>query len=155
MLSPNIVTFKDLRRIIAEKQKLDDKLARLGLRPEESGNGHGREWEWKGRPTISNEEWKRLAGYTDFSDIITPEEEEYLEVNHNLPKETWDRATSEIRREISPEALQYFPQDIITVVFNPSYSCPKAPDLFKVWVSDYRELLTSKGFRKAEYDGSF
>ena len=44
------MTFKDLRRIIAEKQNLDDKLARL--RPEESGNGHSREWEWKGRPII-------------------------------------------------------------------------------------------------------
>jgi hypothetical protein len=125
----------------------------LSLWPEESGNGHSK--EWKGRPIISVEEWKRLAGYTELSDIVTPKEEEYLEVNHNLPKETWDRATSDLRREINPEALQYFPQDIITVVFNPSYSCPKALDLFYSWRNDYREFLAARGFRRADYDGSF
>jgi hypothetical protein len=41
----NIVTFKDLRRIITENRKLDDdKIARMRLRlwPTESGNGHNR-----------------------------------------------------------------------------------------------------------------
>jgi hypothetical protein len=57
-------------------------------------------------------------------------------------------------KEINPKALKYFPSDVITVVFNPSYPCPKAPDIYKLWVSDYRELLTAKGFRRQDYDGS-
>ena len=153
------MTFKDLRRIIAENQRLDDdKIARMRLRlwPAESGNGHnnnnnnrnnGWGWGWKGRPIISSEEWKRLAGYTEFNDNLTAEEKDYLKINLDLPGETWDRAESEIRREINPRALQYFPIDIVTVVFNSYYSCPKTPDFYKLWVSDYRELLTARGFR--------
>jgi hypothetical protein len=81
------VTFKDLRKIIAENQKLDDdKIARMRLRlwPAESGNGNGHNnnnnnnnaWGlgWKGRPIISNEEWKRLAGYREFDDVLTSDE---------------------------------------------------------------------------------
>jgi hypothetical protein len=158
------VTFKDLRKIIAENQRLDDdKIARMRLRlwPAESGNGNGnghnnsRPWEWKGRPIISSEEWKRLAGYTELYDNLTPEEREYLKINMDLPSEVWDKMDRERIWEINPKAMQYFPHDIISIVFNPYYTCPKAPDIYELWVSDYRELLTAKGFRHHEYDGSW
>jgi hypothetical protein len=159
------VTFKDLRKIIAENQKFDDdKIAMMRLRlwPAESGNGNGnghnnsRPWEWKGRPIISSEEWKRLAGYKDFYDVLTSEEREYLKINMDLPdEEIWNKAESRVIREINPKALDYFPADVITVVFNPYYTCPKSPEIYKLWVSDYRELLTAKGYRTHEYDGSW
>jgi hypothetical protein len=146
------MTFKDIRRIISENQKLDDdKIAMMRLRlrsgvwPAEGGNGgnghnnnknNGWGLGWKGRPIISSEEWKKLAGYTELYDNLTSEEKEYLKINLDLPGEVWDRMDRERIWEINPRALQYFPQDIVTVVFNPSYSCPKAPDLYKLWVSD-------------------
>jgi hypothetical protein len=161
------VTFKDLRRIIAENQKLDDdKIAimRLRLWPAGSGNGHNNNnaWGlgWKGRPIISNEEWKRLAGYRELDDVLTRDEKIQIKMSLDVPedvlsKEVWDRVNVQMIKEINPRSLQYFPIDIVTVVFNPHYSCPKAPDIYKLWVSDYREYLTAKGYRSYEYDGSW
>jgi hypothetical protein len=87
------VTFKDLRRIIEENQKLDDdKIARMRLRlwPAGSGNGHNNNnnaWGlgWKGRPIISNEEWKRLAGYRELDDVLTPDEKMQLKMSLAYP----------------------------------------------------------------------
>jgi hypothetical protein len=154
------VTFKDLRKIIEESQKFDDKEARLKLWPAGNGNGDGhnnnRFWEWKGRPIISSEHWKKLAGYQDMYDVLTPEEREYWKKDLNFPSnEKYDEIEKRIIREIDPKALQYFPNDKITVVFNSSYSCPKAPDIYKMWISEYRELLTARGYRHHEYDGSW
>jgi hypothetical protein len=156
------VTFKDLRKIIAENQKLDDdKIAimraimRLKLWPAKSGNGHNKNnnninWEWKGRLIISSVEWERLAGYTEFNDHLTPEEKYLLKISLDvdedvLPKELLDRVESQTRREINPRALEYFPYGYVRVIFYSSYSCPNAPDLYKMWVSDYRELLIARG----------
>jgi hypothetical protein len=58
-------------------------------------------------------------------------------------------------KEINPKALQYFPSDVIAVVFNPSYSFPKAPDIYKLWISEYRKYLAARGFRTHEYHGSW
>jgi hypothetical protein len=153
------VTFKDLRKIIDKNQKLDDdKIAMMRLRlwPAKGGNGNGNgrnnnnNWEWKGRLVISSEKWKELAGYTETNDHLTAEEKYLLKISldapeDDLPKEVWDRVESQTRREINPRALEYFPHDIVDVVFNPRYSCPKAPDIYKLWVSDYRELLIAQG----------
>jgi hypothetical protein len=159
------VTFKELRRIIEENQKLDDdKIAMMRLRlwPAGSGNGHNNNnnaWGlgWKGRPIISSEEWKRLAGYKELDDVLTSDEKMQckmaLDVPEDvLPKEVWDRVNAQMIKEINPKVLQYFPQpilpyDVVTVVFDPSYSCPKASDVYKLWVSDYRELLIARGLR--------
>jgi hypothetical protein len=161
------VTFKDLRRIIDENQKLDDdKTAAMRLRlwPADRGNGNGRNnnnnYVWKGRPLVSDEHWKKLAGYQELFDVLTEDEKMQckmaLDVPEDvLPKEVWDRVHAQMIREINPRALQYFPSDVITVVFNPYYTCPKAPDIYKLWISDYREYLTARGFRTHEYDGSF
>ena len=65
------------------------------------------------------------------------------------------RVSVQMKREINPKAQQYFPSDVITVVFDPYYSCPKAPDIYKLWISDYRELLIAKGYREHEHDGSW
>jgi hypothetical protein len=156
------VTFKDLRKIIEESQKLDDdKIAAMRLRlwPIKNGNGnngHNKNnvWGlgWKGRPIVSSEEWKRLAEYTEFSDVfndenvITPEERWSWKTNLNDSMGIWDKIDSRLRKEINPKALQYFPHDLFSVVFYRSYSCPKAPDLYKEWVSDYRELLIARGY---------
>jgi hypothetical protein len=161
------VTFKDLRKIITENQKLDDdKIAAMRLRlwPAGSGNGHNNNnnaWGlgWKGRPIISNEKWKKLAGYKELDDVLTEDEKMQCKMALDVPedvlsKEVWDRVNVQMIKEIDPRSLQYFPIGIVSVVFNPSYSCPKAPDVYKLWISDYRELLTAKGFRKADYDGS-
>jgi hypothetical protein len=114
---------------------------------------------WKGRPIISNEYWEHLSGVDEILAKIQriesrPEVIESLKINMDFPEEV-SKELDSIKREIDPTALDYFPSDIITVVFNPSYSCPKAPDLYKLWVSDYRELLTAKGYRSHEYDGSW
>ena len=63
-----------------------------------------------------------------------------------LSREVWDRANSQMIKEINPRALHYFPSFIVRAVFDPSYSCSKAPDLYKEWVSDYRELLIARGY---------
>jgi hypothetical protein len=70
-----------------------------------------------------------------------------------LSKEVWDRVNAQMIKEINPKALQYFPQNVVTVVFNQSYSCLKAPDIYKLWVSDYKELLIAKGVNRHLYDG--
>ena len=165
----NIVKFKDLRRIITENQKLDDdKIAAMRLRlwPINNGNGnsgHNKNnvWGlgWKGRPIIPSEQWKKLAGYKELDDVLTEDEKMQCKMALDVPedvlsKEVWDRVNVQMIKEINPRSLQYFPQNVVTVVFNQSYSCPKAPDIYKLWVSDYRELLIAKGFRIQDYDGS-
>lgn len=168
----SIVTFKDLRRIISENQKLDeDKIAAMRLRLWPAGgngnsggqnnNNHNNNnaWAlgwWKGRPIISEEDWKRLAGYTDLDDVLTEDEKLQrmmsLDVVENIfPQETWDRLNAQMIKEINPRSLQYFPNDVIAVVFDPSYSCLKAPDIYKLWISDYREYLTAKGYKEHEW----
>ena len=150
------MTFKDLRRIIEENQKLDDdKIANMRLRlwPAERGNGNSRNnnyCEWKGRSVISNEHWKKLAGYTELHDLLIPDEKMLLKMSlavdeDVLSKEVFDRVNAQMIRQINPKALQYFPQDLVRVVFNSDYSCPKASDLYKEWVSDYREFLIARG----------
>jgi hypothetical protein len=87
------VTFKDLRRIIADNQKLDDdKIARMRMRlwPAGSGNGHNNNaWGlgWKGRPIISNEEWKRLAGYRELDDVLTQDEKVRVKMSLAIPED--------------------------------------------------------------------
>jgi hypothetical protein len=60
------VTFKDLKRIVSEKQKhLDDKVGRLW--PEESGNGHNKNDGinyWKGKKILSLDIWRKLGNIT-------------------------------------------------------------------------------------------
>ena len=121
--------------------------------PYGNGNGNGRFHYWKGKPIIPDEDWERLAGYQDLFDVLTEEEKLLckmtLDVPENaLPKKVWDRANAEMIRTINPKSLNYFPNDIISVVFNPHYSCPEAPELHKEWVADYRELLIRKGYRE-------
>jgi hypothetical protein len=162
---------------------LNGKLDRLGLWPEgDDGNGHNDDDGinyWKGKRIISMEEWKRIAGYTDLYDVLTPEEQEELEErlkckcgdleqereDMSRVSEILDRATPKIRREINPEALQYFPEanpnkGYIVFPFNhlvlgpdskSDYHCSKAPDLYTAWISDYRELFIHNGFREHEY----
>ena len=171
----NIVTFKDLRKIITESQKLDDDkmpvmITRLRLWPAGgNGNGNGggnnnnnnnnnawRSGWWKGRPIISDEYWKKLAGYTDLDDVLTEDEQEQRKwtldfVENIFSQEVWDRINAQMIKEINPRALHYFPNDAVAVVFKPSYSCPKAPDIYKEWISDYEEYLTAKGYKKHEW----
>ena len=117
---------------------------------ERLNNSRGR--EWKGRPIISSEEWKRLAEFTEFIDVfdddnvITPKESWSWKTDLNDSMGIWDKIDSRLRKEINRIPLNYFPHDIIAVVFYPSYSFPKAPDLYKEWVSDYRELLIARGY---------
>lgn len=118
-------------------------------------------WEWKGKPIILREDWKRLAGYTEFTDVfdddnvITPEERWSWKTDLNDSMGIYDKIDSRLRKEINPKALQYFPHDLVSVVFYRSYSCPKAPDLFKEWISDYKELLVAKGVNRHLYDGTW
>jgi hypothetical protein len=162
---------------------LNGKLDRLGLWPEgDDGNGHGNNEDdginyWKGKRIISMEEWKRIAGYTDLRDVLSQEEQEELteclkckcgdlhqEREDSLRiSEILDKAGPEIKREINPEALQYFPEadpnkGYIVFPFTHSdsdsdsdYHCSKAPELYDAWISDYRELFIHNGFREHEY----
>jgi hypothetical protein len=149
------LTFKDLEKIIDEEKRA------LGLWPEgDDGNGHGRSYDdndginyWKGKRIISVEEWKRIAGYTDLNDVLSLEEQEELTErlkckvgdlqqerdDMSRVREILDRAMSLTRREINPEALQYFPEanpnkGYIAFPFNHSdsdsdYHCFKAPEM--------------------------
>lgn len=158
------MTIKDLRRIIDESQKLDDdRIAAMRLRlwPTERGNGHNRNRnknnnndrylsQWRGRPIISDEHWKEIAGYQDLFDVLTEDEKMLCQMTLDVPevalsKVVWDRVNAQMIKEINPRALQYFPSFIVRAVFNPSYSCPKAPDIYKLWKSDYREYLIAIG----------
>jgi hypothetical protein len=47
----------------------------------DDGNGHNKDDGinyWRGKRIISVEEWKRIAGYTDLDDVLTPWEQEEL-----------------------------------------------------------------------------
>jgi hypothetical protein len=172
------LTFKDLKKIIDEEKR---SLDRFGLWHEgDDGNGHGNNEDdginyWKGKPIISVEEWKRIAGYTDLNDVLSPEEQEELTErlkckagdlqqerdDMSRVREILDRAMPQIRREINPEALQYFPEANPNkghIVFpftrlypDSDYHCPKAPELYDAWILDYRELFIHNGFREHEY----
>jgi hypothetical protein len=166
---------------------LNGKLDRLGLWPEgDDGNGHNEDDGinyWKGKRIISMEEWKRIAGYTDLNDVLNPEEREELterlkckcgdleqeRKDMSRVSEILDRATPQIKREINPEALQYFPEadpnkGYISFPFDcldsesesnsnsvSHYHCFKAPDLYMTWILDYRELFIHNGFREHQY----
>jgi hypothetical protein len=165
---------------------------RLGLWPEgDDGNGHSYDEDdgityWKGKRIIPVEEWKRIAGYTDLYDVLSPEEQEELEECWKFKcgdleqdrkdklrmGEIIDKAAPKIKREINPEALEYFPEANPNkghIVFpfesldpdldpNPDpdshsrYYCPKAPDLYVAWARDYQELFKFNGFRPHEYE---
>jgi hypothetical protein len=153
----------------------------------DDGNGHGHSYDdddginyWKGKHIISMEEWKRIAGYTDLNDVLSPEEQEELTErlkckggdlqqerdDMSRVREILDRAIPQIKREINPEALQYFPEanpnkGYIAFPFNHSdsdsdsnsdYRCFKAPELYTAWILDYRELFIFNGFRKHQYE---
>ena len=63
-----------------------------------------------------------------------------------------------IKRELSSEALYYFPDkldnDILNVIRAPVWTCPTNDNnefgAFKAWIVDYKELLAYKGIEEPE-----
>jgi hypothetical protein len=148
----------------------------------DDGNGHNKDDGinyWRGKRIISVEEWKRIAGYTDLDDVLNPGEQEELteclkwkgdqqqeQDDKSRVSEILAKARPKIAREIKSEALQYFPEadpnkEYIVFPFSHSdsdsdsdsdYHCPKAPELYRSWISDYRRLFVFNGFREHQYE---
>jgi hypothetical protein len=117
---------------------------------------------WRGKHFVRNAEWKTRAGFTDLTDVgLSREEWDTLETavsNHDTAaSERLHNLCKSLKHEINPEVLQWFPGEDppITQIFNPFYKCSEAPTLYKEFREEYRALLTFKGFRSADYDGSF
>jgi hypothetical protein len=102
---------------------------------------------WKGKLIVSVEEWEQISG---LGEIYAREKEiesrtevrESLKIKMKYPEDAWQELVSiREKKEFRPEALGYFPDGFVSAAVSPCWSCPQAPDLFSVWVSDYKELL--------------
>lgn len=116
---------------------------------------------WYGCHFISNADWKRIAGYTDLSDLISHEELNAIEtglVNRDpMASEKLHALTKSLKHEIRSQALLYFPAELppLTVIFNPWYKCPEYPEGLGYFREEYRQLLMKWGIPRSEYDGAF
>jgi hypothetical protein len=107
---------------------------------------------WKGKLIVSVEEWKQISGLGEMDARVKeiesrPEVRESLKIKMEYPKDAWQELVNIWdKKEFRPEALEYFPDDLIPAALSPCWSCPGAKaDEFDAWVSDYKELLKLKG----------
>jgi hypothetical protein len=105
---------------------VNNKIDRLYPEP---GNGHGKGLgitHWRDKPVIPADKWKEISG---LEEIETREKEIEIEIRSNpeteesrrflgeYPDWAWDQL-QKIKYELSPEALNYFPDELDNDILN-------------------------------------